>query len=87
LKLLFKNRNYLKLLVVMCLTFGSIVAYLSIIDKGLKGLGYENPSAAISKAVISMTLAGILGNLVFSTLVKRTKQYRIISIISNSRVI
>jgi len=66
----------------MCLTYGSMVAYLSIFDKGLRGLGYSNPSAIISSAVISMTFAGVLGNIVYSMLVKRTKQYRLISIIS-----
>ena len=86
-KLLFKNTNYLKMLVVMCLTFGSVVAFLSIIDRCLKGLGYPNPSAVISKVVIAMTIAGICGNIVFSALVKRTKQYRIIATISTSAVI
>jgi hypothetical protein len=34
--------------------------------------------------VIALTVAGILGNLFFSTLVKRTKKYRLVSIISTS---
>ena len=37
-KLLFKNKNYLKMTASMSLTFGVMVAVLSIMDKGLKAL-------------------------------------------------
>ena len=40
-KALFKNPNYLKLAGSMALTFGVMVAYISVLDRGLKGLGYE----------------------------------------------
>lgn len=39
-KLLFKNKNYLRLAASMALSFGVIVAHISVFDKGLKGLGY-----------------------------------------------
>ena len=84
LKLLFKNKNYWKLVLVMSLTFGTLVGYLSILDKGLAGLGYENPSKIITIIVSAFTISGILGNIFFSTLVKRTKRYKLISIISTS---
>ena len=84
LKLLFKNKNYWKLVLVMSLTFGTVVGYLSILDKGLVGLGYEHPSKIIMIVVSAFTFAGILGNIFFSTLVKRTKRYKLISIISTS---
>jgi hypothetical protein len=68
----------------MSLTFGTVVAYLSIIDKGLVGLGYQQPTKIIMIIVIAFTIAGLLGNLCFSALVKRTKKYKLISIISKS---
>lgn len=39
-KLLFKNKNYLRLAASMSLSFGVIVAHISVLDRGLKGLGY-----------------------------------------------
>ena len=40
-KLLFKNKNYLLMTLSMALTFGVMVANLSILARGLKILGYE----------------------------------------------
>ena len=87
LKLLFKNKNYWKLVIVMCLTFGTVVGYLSIIEKGLKGLGYKNPPQILAISVASIAFFGILGNIFFSAFVKKTKKYRLISIISNCDLI
>ena len=40
-KLLFKNKNYLKMTASLALTFGIMVAATGILDSGLKALGYE----------------------------------------------
>ena len=71
----------------MCLTFGTVVGYLSIIEKGLKGLGYKNPPQILTISVASLTFFGILGNIFFSAFVKKTKKYRLISIICNCDLI
>jgi len=66
----------------MCLTFGTVVGYLSIIEKGLKALGYKNPPQILAINVSALMVCGILGNIFFSALVKKTKKYRKISIVS-----
>ena len=82
-KLLFKNKNYLKLAASMALTFGMITAYLSVIDKALKGLGYKEPGKIIANLVLFMLLFGIMGSYIYSALIKHTKKYKLYSMVRN----
>jgi hypothetical protein len=63
----------------MSLSFGVMVAYLSIIDKGLKGLGYIETSSVLSKVVIVVSISGIIGNYAYSYALKRTRRYKLIT--------
>ena len=80
-KLLFKNRNYIKLTASMSLTFGIMVANLSILDNGLKTLGKSEPGHTIAIISLSALLSGIVGTLFYSIMVKRTKKFKLFSII------
>lgn len=87
LKKLFKNKDYLKLMAAMSLNYGTLTATIAILDQAVKGLGYENSSTVTSNTIISAMLIGVLGNPVFSYLLKRTKAYRAVSGLSNFNLI
>ena len=80
-KLLFKNKNYLKLAGTLSLTYGVMVANMSILDVGLKALEVEEPGQKIANIVIVAIISGIIGTFFYSAMVKRTKKYRMFSII------
>jgi len=84
-KLLFKNKNYLRLAASMALSFGVIVAYISVLDRGLKALDYKEPGEYILHIVTFAMLFGILGTFTYSFLVKKTKKFKTISLISTFR--
>lgn len=86
-KVLFKNKNYLKLAASVSLTTGVITAFLSILDKSIKILGYAEPGKVIMNVVLVSLITGIIGTFAYSTAVKRTKKYKLFSIISNSLAI
>ena len=82
-KLLFKNKNYLKLTISMSLTFGVMVAVMSIMDKGLKAMNYKQPAHMIANIAIAAIISGIIGTIFYSIMVKRTKKYKLFSVIRN----
>jgi hypothetical protein len=82
-KKLFKNKNYLLLMVVVCLTSGPIIAFQSSLDKTLIGLGYSEPTHIITVAAISLLVYGLIGNQLYVIWLKKTNKFRFISIISN----
>jgi hypothetical protein len=80
-KNLFKNKNYLKLALSMTLTFGVVTAHISILDKGLKNIGFEQPGKIISNIVFVAMLSGIVGTVFYSLAVKKTKKYKFFSLV------
>ena len=67
----------------MALSFGVIVAHISVLDRGLKGLGYEEPGKTIKDIVAFALLFGIAGTFIYSYVVKRTKKFKTLSLVSN----
>ncbi len=81
--MLFKNKNYLKLSASVSLTTGVITAFLSILDKSIKILGYAEPGKVIMNIVLVALITGVIGTFAYSTAVKKTKKYKLFSMISN----
>ncbi len=81
LKLLFKNKNYLKMAGSVALTSGVVTAFLGIIDEGLKGLGVKEPAKIITNVVLIVLIFGIIGTVFYSIAVKKTKRYKFFSLV------
>lgn len=77
----------MKLTASVSLTSGVITAFLSIIDKSIKILGYKEPGKVIMNIVLVALIAGIIGTFAYSTAVKKTKKYKLFSMISKFRFI
>ena len=86
-KLLFKNKNYLKMTASLALTFGIMVAATGILDSGLKSLGYEEPGHIIANISIVAIISGIAGTIFYSLMVRKTKKYKIFTIMRKSLTI
>ena len=75
------------MLVSVSLTFGIIVAFLGVLAKGLKTLGYAEPAQTITKIVATALASGLIGNIFFSYVLKKTKRYKIISLVRITLII
>jgi len=75
-KKLFTNKEYLKLAVGMAFNFGIKISFFSILNQALSGLGYVEPGKIISTVGVAQTVFGIVGNYVYSTILKKTKAYK-----------
>jgi Na+/melibiose symporter-like transporter len=84
LKKLFSNKQYLKLMVAMTLNYGTLTALLMVLDQTLKGIGYTDSGEKTSITIVSAMLLGILSNPIFSFLLRSTKAYKAVSMLSNN---
>ncbi len=67
----------------MSLNYGTLTATIAVLDQGIKGLNYTNSSEITSSTILSAMLIGVLGNPVFSILLRKTKAYRAVSGLGN----
>lgn len=75
-KAIFSNREYIKLSISMSLNYGICIGFLAVIEQVMVGLGYKNPSRAISVCGTSGILFGLISNVLYSTILKKTKNYK-----------
>ena len=83
LKQLFKDKDYLKVMLSMTFNYGTITAMIMILDQTLAGLGYSNSGKVTSLTIVSAMGVGILSNPIFSFLLRKTKAYRAVSALGN----
>jgi MFS transporter, FLVCR family, feline leukemia virus subgroup C receptor-related protein len=76
LKDLFTNREYLKLCFTLVLNYGVGMGFISSLEQALVGIGYENSSQVISICGSSGIIFGVVANILYSYLIKKTKQYK-----------
>lgn len=74
-------------MVAMTFNYGTLTAFIIIVDQMLVGLGYSNSGQVTSTTIISAMIVGILSNGIFSYLLRKTKAYRAVSALSNSLII
>jgi MFS family permease len=79
---LFRNREYLKLMMAMTFSYGTLTALIMILDQLLAGLGYSDSGRVTSITIAAAMIVGIFSNPVFSYLPRTTKAYRAISALS-----
>ena len=80
-KALFTNIQYIKLCFVMALNFGVCIAFFAILEQAITTLGYTNSPQIISTLGTSGTIFGIIGNILYSFLLKKTKKYKLILVV------
>lgn len=71
----------------MALNYGTLTATIAVLDQALAGLNYTNSSKISSDVILSAMTVGVLGNPVFSFLLRKTKAYRAVAALSNHRYI
>lgn len=76
LKKLFKNRQYLKIILSMAFNYGILTALIMVLDQMLAGFGYTDSGKTTSIIIASGMITGIISNPIFSFLLKSTKSYR-----------
>lgn len=86
-KALFTNTEYIKLALVMALNFGVCIAFFAILEQVITTLGYTNSAQVISTMGTSGTLAGVVGNIVYSLILRKTKKYKFVLIVGMFSVI
>lgn len=83
LKKLFKNTEYIKILLAMTFSYGSITSYLAILEQSLKTIGYQQSGRATALIVLSATLSGLPATIMFARRIKTTLEYRRVISICN----
>ncbi len=74
-------------MVAMALNYGTLTALLMVLDQTLKGIGYTDSGEKTSVTIVSAMLLGILSNPIFSFLLKSTKAYKAVAMLSNKSFI
>jgi FLVCR family feline leukemia virus subgroup C receptor-related protein len=76
LKKLFSNRNYLLLLVVCSTSYGTLVAFTSVIEYLVLPFKYPESSKTASDLLLAAIMSGFVGSVVFVMVLKKTRQYK-----------
>lgn len=87
LKHLFSRRNYVLLMVVCSASYGTLVAFITVIEYLILPFKYPDASKVASDMLLAAIISGFLGSLVFVTVLKKTKQYRKILVVGKCRFI
>jgi hypothetical protein len=74
-------------MMAMSLNYGTLTATIAILDQAIKGLGYDNSSEVTSTTILSAMVVGVLGNPIFSILLRKTKAYRVVSGLGTKNII
>jgi hypothetical protein len=64
-----------------------LTAVISTVDQAIKGFGYKNSSSVTSNTILSAMLTGVIGTFVFSSILKKTNAYKLITSISINTII
>jgi hypothetical protein len=67
----------------MALNYGICIAYFAVLEQLLVGIGYNDSSKVITICGSSGIIVGIIGNILFSFAIRRTKKYKKIIVTSN----
>ena len=74
-------------MMAMSLNYGTLTATIAILDQAIKGLGYDNSSEVTSTTILSAMVVGVLGNPIFSILLRKTKASRVVSGLGTKNII
>jgi len=64
-------------------SYGTVIAFIATLDPILKSMGYADSNQTTAITILFAMLVGTLASPVFSSLIKRTKKYKLITCLSN----
>lgn len=73
----------MKILVGMMFSYGTQIAFIATLDQILKSLGYKDSNQTTAFTILFAMLIGTLATPVFSNIIKKTKKYKLVTILSN----
>lgn len=76
LKNLFTNKNYLWLLLVCSTSYGTLVAFTTVIEYLVLPFKYAEASKTASDMLLSAIASGFIGSFIFVTVLKKTRKYK-----------
>ena len=82
LKTLFKNKNYLFLLLAISTSYGSLTCFTTTIEYIILPFKYDQPQALASSILLVAIIVGLVSSIVFVIILKKTLAFRAILIIS-----
>ncbi len=74
--------EYIKILLGMMFSYGSVIAFIATLDPILNSMHYEDPNQITAITILFAMLIGIVGTPIFSTIIKRTKKYKLVTCLS-----
>lgn len=83
LKHLFTNRNYVLLMLVCSCSYGTLVAFIAVIEYLILPFKYPDATKVASNMLLSAIAFGFVGSLIFVPILKKTRQYRKLLIVGN----
>lgn len=66
----------------MMFSYGTMIAFIATLDPILKGMNYADSNQTTAITILFAMLIGTFATPVFSTLIKRTKKYKLITCLS-----
>lgn len=66
----------------MMFSYGTIIAFIATLDPILKSLKYSDSNQITALTILFSMLIGTLATPVFSTLIKNTKKYKLVTSLS-----
>ncbi len=77
----------MKILFGMMVSYGTQIAFIATLDQILRGLGYKDSNETTALTILCAMLIGIVATPVFSTIIKKTKKYKLVTILSKKLII
>lgn len=65
-------------------SYGSIIAFIATLDPILKSMHYEDSNQITAITILFAMLVGIVATPIFSTVIKRTKKYKLVTCLSKN---
>ena len=87
LKMLFKNRNYLFLLVAVSMSYGSLTCFTTVIEYIILPFKFPEPQKLASYILLVAIGVGIFSSIVFVLVLKRSLEYKKILIFGSDGLI
>lgn len=60
----------------MSFSYGVFISFATVLDQGLKALGYQKPNIFTSTVILFAMLAGVISSFLFSYAMRVTRQYK-----------
>ena len=74
--------EYIKILLGMMFSYGTIIAFIATLDPILKSMHYDDPNQMTAVTILFAMLIGIVATPIFSNIIKRTKKYKLVTCLS-----